>query len=89
MTRTLEAVYEGGLLRPLEPLLLKEHQQVTVTVVEAAEDPLAPYLDSISTRGSRTNADRESKPSLEKVRAALSGIRGSFSDDIRAERERL
>ena len=76
-------------MRPLEPLLLKEHQQVTVTVVEAAEYPLAPYLDSISTCGSRTNADRESKPSLEKVRAALSGIRGSFSDDIRAERERL
>ena len=88
MTRTLEAVYEGGLLRPLEPLLLKEHQQVTVTVVEAADDPLALYLDSISTRGSRTNADPKSKPSLEKVRAALSGIRGSFSDDIRAERER-
>ena len=51
MTRTLEAVHEGGLLRPLEPLLLKEHQKVTVTVVEAAEDPLAPHLDSISTHG--------------------------------------
>ena len=37
--------------RALEPLLLKEHQNVTVTVVEAAEDPLAPYLDSISTHG--------------------------------------
>jgi len=88
MTRTLEAVYEGGLLRPLEPLLLKEHQKVTVTVVKGAEDPLAPYLDSISTHSLRANADRKSKPSLEKVRAALSGIRGSFSDDIRAERER-
>jgi predicted DNA-binding antitoxin AbrB/MazE fold protein len=88
MTRTLEAVYEGGLLRPLEPLLLKERQKVTLTVVEAAEDPLAPYLDSISARGLRTNVDRKSKPSLEEVRAALSGIRGSLSDDIRAERER-
>jgi hypothetical protein len=75
-------------LRPLEPLPLKEHQKVTVTVVEAAEDPLAPYLDSIPPHGLQRNADLKSKPSLEQVRAALSGIRGSFSDDIRAERER-
>ncbi len=32
MTRSLQVVYENGMLRPLEPLSLKEHQQVTVTV---------------------------------------------------------
>jgi predicted DNA-binding antitoxin AbrB/MazE fold protein len=32
MTRSLQAVFEKGALRPLEPLRLKEHQQVTVTV---------------------------------------------------------
>ena len=34
----LEAVYEQGVLRPLEPLALAEHQQVRVTV-ERAKTP--------------------------------------------------
>jgi len=33
-----EAVYEQGVLRPLEPLALAEHQQVRVTV-ERAKTP--------------------------------------------------
>jgi predicted DNA-binding antitoxin AbrB/MazE fold protein len=32
MTRSLQAVFEKGVLRPLEPLPLKVHQQVTLTV---------------------------------------------------------
>ena len=34
MTIHLEAVYEQGVLRPLEPLALEEHQRVRVTVEE-------------------------------------------------------
>jgi predicted DNA-binding antitoxin AbrB/MazE fold protein len=34
MTRQLEAVFEGGVLRPLEPLLLKEKQHVVVTITD-------------------------------------------------------
>src|SRR5437667_272361 len=34
MTRSLQAVYEKGVLRPLEPLALSEHQEVTVTVCD-------------------------------------------------------
>ncbi len=32
MTITVEAVYEGGVLRPAEPLPLQEHEKVTLTV---------------------------------------------------------
>jgi len=39
MTRTIEAVYESGVLRPLEPLPFAENQRVLVTVSEKAEAP--------------------------------------------------
>ena len=35
MAHQLEGVYEDGILRPLEPLVLTEHQRVRVTVEEA------------------------------------------------------
>ncbi len=34
MTRRFEAVYEHGVLRPLEPLILPEHQRVRLTIEE-------------------------------------------------------
>ena len=34
MSRQLEAVYEHGVLRPLEPLVLPEHQRVRLTLEE-------------------------------------------------------
>lgn len=34
MARQLEAVYEDGVLRPLEPLVLPEHQRVHLTLEE-------------------------------------------------------
>lgn len=32
MSTQLEAVYENGVFRPLQPVLLSEHQRVTVTI---------------------------------------------------------
>ena len=43
MTRNLQAVYEGGVLRPLEPLDLREQQLVNVTITDEA--PAEPWLD--------------------------------------------
>ncbi len=34
MTITIEAVYEDGVLKPAQPLPLKEHERVNVTVEE-------------------------------------------------------
>ncbi len=36
MLQPFDAIYENGVLRPLEPVALNEHQQVRVSVVPAA-----------------------------------------------------
>jgi hypothetical protein len=68
----------------LEPLRLKEHQRVSVTVSDPAEGWLDhEYLERVR----RDVAAMGPAPSLEEVRQALSKIPGELSDDIRAERE--
>jgi predicted DNA-binding antitoxin AbrB/MazE fold protein len=37
MQLTIEATYEGGVLKPVSPLPLKEHEKVRVTIQEDAE----------------------------------------------------
>jgi predicted DNA-binding antitoxin AbrB/MazE fold protein len=84
MTKTLQAVYENGVLRPLEPLPLKEHQQVTVSVSDPAERWLdQEYMEKVK----KDVAASGPAPSLEEIRQVLSKIPGKLSDDIRAERE--
>lgn len=39
MVRKLDAVFENGLLRPLEPLSLAEQQRVHVTITDADVEP--------------------------------------------------
>ena len=43
MTITIEATYENGVLKPAEPLPLKESQKVRVTVQTQAADILQTY----------------------------------------------
>jgi predicted DNA-binding antitoxin AbrB/MazE fold protein len=52
MAKYVKAVYENGLLRPLEPLPLEEHQRVTVVITEAhpvpeRSHPDTDYLESV------------------------------------------
>ena len=45
MTRIIHAVYESGVLRPLEPLNLAEKKLVTVTIVDETQaENEAPFL---------------------------------------------
>ena len=37
MSLTVEAVYENGVLRPIQPLFLREHQQVRITIAEPVD----------------------------------------------------
>lgn len=37
MTQTVAAIFEGGVLRPLDKLILAEHEEVQVTVEPLAE----------------------------------------------------
>lgn len=39
MNKTIEAIYEDGVLKPLTPLQLPEHQRVSVTIEESFESP--------------------------------------------------
>jgi predicted DNA-binding antitoxin AbrB/MazE fold protein len=82
MTRSLQAIYENGILRPLEPLPLEEHQQVTVTVSDSENGDL---LDVTFLRYLETQADES--VTLERVRSALDKIPGSMVDDFRTERD--
>jgi predicted DNA-binding antitoxin AbrB/MazE fold protein len=84
MARTVQAVYENGAFRPLEPVPCREQERVVLTVENAgtAEDHL---LDSDFLAYCDTQAD--DTVSLEAVRQALAKIPGSLTDDIRAERD--
>ncbi|MBI4490358.1 MAG: antitoxin family protein [Deltaproteobacteria bacterium] len=88
MSKRVEAVYENGVLRPLEPLGLREHQRVSVIV---SEKPVLPseeeWLDTDCLQFCASEADES--VSLEAVREALSKIPGSLTADFIAEREEL
>jgi len=73
MSKQVEAIYEKGMLRPLEPLELDENQHVTLTIVDSTGDPLCSYLDLGYVESIKKEVDAmEHVPSMEKVRALTS-----------------
>jgi len=81
--KTVQAVYENGVLRPLEPLLLGEQQQVTVTISDRTDTaPNHPLLVSSEEWSNSIQDDI----GLDEVRRALSTIRGSLSEAVLEER---
>jgi Protein of unknown function DUF104 len=83
MEKTVQAVYEQGVLHPLEPLPLEERQQVTVTISDApATAPNHPLLVSPEEWAAAATDDI----GLDEVRRALSTIRGSLSEAVLEER---
>lgn len=90
MTRQLEAIYQGGVLRPLQPLDLLEDQKVVVTIanVSAALGDDDDFLDADLHRYCESRAKtKDPSITLERVRQELASIPGSMSDDIIADRE--
>jgi len=84
MIRTVEAVYEQGVLRPLTPVELSESQRVRLII---ADVPGASQRDmAIVERARAEVGGLSTPPTIEEVRAALACIPGSFSDDVIAER---
>ena len=81
MTKRLEAIYENGVLRLLQPVDLQEHQRVLVTLSAPEEE----WLD-IEFMESCTAQVREHVP-LERIHQILSTISGSLAEDIIAERD--
>jgi predicted DNA-binding antitoxin AbrB/MazE fold protein len=85
MSLRVEAVYENGVLRPLQPLNLKEHEHVMVSVLKPEEeisDLDLDYIESVREECRRSGP----APGLEEVRALLGKIPGSMAADIIADR---
>jgi predicted DNA-binding antitoxin AbrB/MazE fold protein len=88
MTMKVNAVYEDGVLRPLNPLPLAEHERVTVTIGAGVKEPERSHLDvEFIEYARRELASVEHVPTLEEVRQMLSKDKSSWADLIIAERE--
>ena len=85
MTTQLEAVFQGGVLRPLQPLNLLEDQKVIVTVATIPAINEEEFLDEEFHPYCESRADYSI--TLEQVRRESSSIPGSLADDIIADRE--
>ena len=83
MEKTVQAVYEDGVLRPLEPVQLEERQEVTVTISDEGnilrDHPLLASSEEWA-------AAAQDSISLDEVRRALATIRGSLSEAVIEER---
>ena len=83
----VEAVYENGVLRPLQLLDLSEQEHVIVSVVKAAPTSGRSHLDAeYIDRIELERPDAEASPGLEEVRRRLAKIPGSMAAGIIAER---
>jgi len=51
----VESVYEDGVLRPLQPLNVAEHERVLISIVKNASLPNRSALDEEYVRGSGEN----------------------------------
>jgi predicted DNA-binding antitoxin AbrB/MazE fold protein len=83
MLNDVEAIYENGVFRPLTPVALPEQEQVTLTVVRAAD---ADWLDTEFMDACASDADVG--VTLDQVRASLAKICGSMDvaiDDDRGD----
>jgi len=88
VSKQLEAAYENGVLRPLEPLNLDEHQRVTVTVADVSDDPLRAHLDlEYMARLKEEVADLDRIPTLDEVRAITSKDKSSWAEAVIAHRK--
>jgi predicted DNA-binding antitoxin AbrB/MazE fold protein len=77
MNRQIDAVFEHGVLRPLQPLHLAERAKVKVMVSESENETWmdVEFMDSCAT-------DSDPAIRLENVRAALAKIGGSMDSAI-------
>ena len=78
MSTRVDAIYENGVLRPVTPLGLMEHERVTITV-----EPLDDDLDNEYVARCRAElAGLDRLPTLEEAEELLRAVPGSFADEI-------
>ena len=90
MTKRFQAVYESGVLKPLEPLAIDEHEVVTLIVTRGNGCPSRGdgLRDDLIDHDLMAIAEREGDGAipLEELRERLKSIRGSMSDVVIDER---
>ena len=84
MEKTIQAVYEQGVLRPLEPIALEDQQEVTVTISD--ETKIARDHHTLLASPEEWASAAGDDVSLDEVRRALSSIPSSLSETIIDER---
>jgi predicted DNA-binding antitoxin AbrB/MazE fold protein len=88
MIHRVDAVYEEGVLRPLAPLPLKEHQRVRVAISGFSGDSLASMVDRSFLEQARIEVAAAGYiPTHEEVRGMTAKDASSWSEAILAERE--
>jgi predicted DNA-binding antitoxin AbrB/MazE fold protein len=81
MKRKIDAIYENGLLRPLEPLDLADQQQVSLTVESGVRNN---WVDQEAVQ--YATAEGDASIPLEDVRGRLAQLSGSLAELVTAER---
>lgn len=84
MHQTVDAIYENGMLKLLEPLSLREQERVQVTVSKP-ETTAENLVDSEFALSCGQHVQHA--PSLEEVRKALSVIPGTLTETFRLARD--
>jgi len=79
MTMTVRAVYEGGVLRPIEPLALLEGETVDVTITQT--EPLGPPLRAPTPTEEDYARRISAAKSLEEMFAAMAMAPRSSEDE--------
>lgn len=84
MSQTVEAIYDGGVLRPLEKLSLRPQQRVVLRIDEAPDAAV-----EMEDKAFMAYCVSEGDPTvtLEEVRHALAVIPGSLTEACSAERD--
>ena len=85
MIQNVDAVYEHGVLRPLEPLTLSESQRVKLIIADVSSVGSQPDLNLLE-RARAEVATMRTVPTIDEVRAALASIPGSLAPDVITER---
>jgi predicted DNA-binding antitoxin AbrB/MazE fold protein len=87
MPLQVTAIYEDGVLRPLQPLNLREHEQVVVSVVQASVESGLSTLDTRYVEQMRSDVlGSEAAPGIAEIRRRLAKIPGSMAAEIVSER---
>lgn len=79
MATKFEAIYEAGVLRPLEPVSLKENQRVTLEISQA--DDNRAFMHYVNRQAANVE-----KLSFQEIRERLKHLPGCWADDIIEQR---